>query len=252
MLKAVQHLRIGWYPGPGYLESGSLSGEKVALHLPHLAELYLLYLQDGELVLSTVELTSCPKMAQAWIQDTKSLCVRVEAADLKFLLLKDCIGTDLAATPPKDLLQNLTSLIVTKFYESGRHIIEDVDKMPQLEVLMYQGFPAARMPKSFPRSLERINLYPLDWHCDLPEGLEELDRLEVFVFSTNFESWEIKRPWAEMLPTQSLQSVKLGSSKYRRQESGGRVPFERYWSDRDDPHRMEVENAPRLDEIHPL
>ena len=248
MLKVVQHLRIGWYPGPGYLRSGSLFGEKVALHLPHLAELYLLYLQDGELGLS------CPKMAKAWIQDTKSLCIRVEAASLKFLLLEDCIGTELAATPPKDrsLLQNLTSLIVTRCYEPGRHIIEDVDEIPHLEVLIYQGFPAARMPKSFPRNLERINLYPLVWHCDLPEGLKELDRLEVFVFNTDFGSWKIKRLWAEMLPTHNLQSVKLGSLKYRRQESGGRVSFERYWSDCDDPHRMEVENAPRLDEVYPL
>ena len=239
-LKALQDLRIGWYPILGCIKSGSLHGERVALHLPHLIELYLLDLQDGELVLS------CPRLAEAWVQDTKALCIRLEDTILKALLLKACDKTKFVAAPHKDLLQNLTSLIVTRCSESGKHIIEDVGEMKQLQSLTYQEFPAARMPRSFPRSLERINLYPLDWRCNLPEGLKELSRLEVFVFNTDFKSWNLERPWVEMLPTHSLQNVKLGSSKYLRQENGGKVSFQQYWRDCDDPHRKEMTSVPPL------
>ena len=55
--------------------------------------------------------------------------------------------------------------------------------------------------------------------------------LEGFVFDTDCRSWDVKRPWAEILPIHSLQYVKLGSSKYLRREHEGKVSFQQYWWD---------------------
>ncbi|CAL5226937.1 g9818 [Coccomyxa viridis] len=67
-------------------------------------------------------------------------------------------------------------------------------------------------------------------------GLKDLPKLEVFVFDTNCRSWDVKRPWEEILPIHSLQYVKLGSSKYLRWEHEGRVYFQQsWWEDPPDP-----------------
>ena len=114
----------------------------------------------------------------------------------------------------EDKLQSLKSLSVRKCGFGGRHLIDNVGKMQCLQTLVYEGFPAAQMPRSFPQSLWKLELYPHDWPLDLPEGLKELYYLKSFEFDTAYVSWEIKRTLAELLPVDSLEELQLGSQKY--------------------------------------
>ncbi len=223
MLKAMQDLRIGWTQEHSSHQRGNLSGERVAWHLPQLLAVYLFDLQNGELVLS------CPKLYDAWFQGFKFMHVKLEDGALGGLVLNSCRGIQFAVSSSEDQFRRLIGLTVLKCIESGRHVIEDIGQMGCLECLIYRNFPAARMPSSFPRSLQKTDLYPLDWRCELPGGLKDLPKLEVFVFDTNCRSWDVKRPWEEILPIHSLQYVKLGSSKYLRWEHEGRVYFQQSW-----------------------
>ena len=75
-----------------------------------------------------------------------------------------------------------------------RHLTEDLGEMNCLQKLEYADFPQACMPRSFPQSLQEIELRPCDWFLDLPRGLKELHQLHSLQFDSDCESWEIRRP----------------------------------------------------------
>ncbi len=85
--------------------------------------------------------------------------------------------------------------------------------MESLQTLKYSGFPAALMPRAFPRSLRSIQLYPDDWACDLAPGLRELPELEYLEFFSDCKSWAVNRPLNELLPMDSIKLVYLDPTK---------------------------------------
>ena len=185
-----------------------MSRKRLTLRLPQLALLRVCNFGDGELVLS------CPKLTEARFIEVKALRVKVEDAVLEILELRECKGVSLALNSAEYQLQGLKMLTVVKCREKGRQVIEDLDKMPHLQTLVYGNFPAACMPRWFPQKLQKISLHPVDWCCDLPRGLKELSKLVEFSFQSNSQSWVFMQPWEELLPMDSLKYVTLGSSRY--------------------------------------
>ena len=168
-----------------------MSGEVLDLKLPHLVFLRLAFVRHGKLVLS------CPKLKKAWFDETKQLDIRIEDAILKYLLLDYCDEVDLAISSPRIQLRNLMVLRVWQCSEVGRRLIENLKHMARFADMVYEDFPAACMPASFQQSLEHIQLHPLDWRHDLPEGLKELSRPTSFRFRGKRKFWKMTRPLAE-------------------------------------------------------
>lgn len=210
MLTSLKNLTIGrWHHS-----ERDLSGEEVVLMLPNLACLFVSGFQDGKLVLS------CPRLDQAKFINTSSFQVTmVEDSGLKCLMLANCEEISFARDLRKSHFEKLNSLEVSGCTETGRHIIQDVSRMQNLEWLHYRDFPAACVPESFPQSLRSITLSPLEAHCELPEGLKELTNLTELRFGSYNMSWDFTKPLAELLPLDNLKSVSLGSSSFVRKDN---------------------------------
>ena len=220
-LKALQSLQIrpeGRYrPGPLRYD---MSGGKLVLEMPKLAFLFVCGLSNGELVLSA------PKVEQAWFGNNKSFQVSMmELHDLDFLFLKQCKEIQVAGAALEKQLPKLRSLMVSGCSEVGRLLIEDLGKMQRLEMVSYSDFPVSSMPASFPQSLEDIHLNPSRWYCDLPKGLKQCTKLKRLDFCTNRASLYFTKPWTELVPTDSLEKVTLGQSKYVRESKAGKAVF---------------------------
>ena len=198
-----------------------LSGEKLALKLPNLVIFHVGSPENGELLLS------CPKLAEAWLCCTHNLHVKVEHAVLQKVVLINCKQIQFAVRSPETQFHNLKSLYVSTSSESGKHIIQDISHMQTLQTLTYGGFPAACMPTRFPQTLQSLSLNPNDWCGDLPRGLKELTTLKTLAFFTEHTAWDFTLPWEEYLPIDSLETVTLRSSKYIRQDDGGKATFVR-------------------------
>ena len=202
-LRALHKLWVFW-ADPKYFPQRVVPHEKFALKLPHLVNLRMFVLVQGELILS------CPQLAIAYIAHAQSLHIKVEEVALERLDLVDCKSFQMEMQYPEPQLERLRNLHVADCSEVGRHLIEDVGLMRQLRRLYYGPLPAAYMPSSFPKSLKDLELIPVDWCCDIPGGLKELPKLTQFCFSTNLcKSWRTTRPLAELLPMDTLDSCKL-------------------------------------------
>ena len=217
-LKSLMIMPEGPYrPGPPRYD---MSGGKLVLKLPNLCFLFVCGLSNGELVLSA------PRVEGAWFSNSKSFQVSmIELQDLDFLLLKDCKDIQVAGAALEEQLPKFRSLIVSGSSEVGRHLIEDLGKMQRLKILSYSGFPAACLPRSFPQSLEDINLSPSNWYRNLPKGLKQCTKLKRLDFCTNRASLYFTKPWTELVPTESLEEVTLGQTKYVRQSNAGKAEF---------------------------
>ncbi len=224
MLTALRTLKFGCCPRPlGEPHSYcNLSREKLGLKLQHLVCLWFIGFEEGELTLS------CPKLAEAMFQGTNNVRIELEDAVPTSLRLTDCKDMQFAVTSPETQLQELADLAVIFCSEVGRHLIEDAGHMRRLEKLDYKPFPAARMPKCFPQSLCRLDLFALDWFQDLPAGLKDLHQLKDFWFSTDCSHWDVKRPLPELLPMDSpkLEIVSIGCHFYFRHGPEPKGPFE--------------------------
>ena len=213
------------FPGTGHRAYTDLAEEKLVLKLPHLAKLFLSCLENGELVLL------CPKLAEVTFLCTHAMRIDVEHAVLKSLSLINCQQIQFAVRSPEAQLHNLESLDVSSGSELGRHIIQDVAQMQYLQTLTYRDFPAACMPTRFPQSLQSLDLYPDSWCGDPPGGLKELTNQKNLTLFSNWPSqcmaWDFSLPWEEFLPTVSLETVILWSSKYVRHDDGGIASFVR-------------------------
>ena len=217
-LKLLMIVSEGPYrPGPPRYD---MSGSKLVLKLPNLCFLSVAGLSNGKLVLSA------PRMEHTWLINNKSFQVSMmELHDLDFLMLKDCKEIQVAGDALEKQFPKLRSLFVTESSEVGRHLIEDLDKMQRLERVAYSDFPASRMPRSFPKSLEDIDLNPSKWYCDLPKGLMQCTKLKTLSFCTNRASLYLTKPWTELVPLESLQEVNLGQSEYVRQSNAVEAVF---------------------------
>ena len=217
-LKSLMIMPEGPYrPGPPRYD---MSGAKLVLKLPNLCFLFVCGLSNGELVLSG------PKVEHAWFCNSKSFQVSMmELHDLDCLVMKECKEIQVAGDALEKQLQKFRSLIVSGSTEVGRLLIEDLGKMQRLKILSYSGFPAACLPRSFPQSLEDINLSPSNWYRDLPKGLKQCTKLKTLDFCTNRTSLYFTKPWTELVPTESLEEVTLGQTKYVRQSNAGKAEF---------------------------
>ena len=216
MLTALQKLELyGSHP------LDETSGETFTLKLPHLLSLYLSAPWQGELVLS------CPKLMQAEFSKASFLHIMVEDAALDDLVFTHCNKLHVAMA--RDPLYNLKLLIVQKCSEVGGRLIEEVSQMMCLQTLVYDNFPEACMPTSFPISLQEVFLNPLSWSSNLPKGLKGIQELRVFSFGIQSEfscdqvQWDITVPLAELLPLGSLEYLKLGSEVHIRTCRGARL-----------------------------
>ena len=238
-LTSLQRLRVYWPPSYCKLQMPSRRkpGPKLVLTLPHLVDLYLEHLEEGELVLA------CPRLARAELKYGRSLRLNVEDAAMEYLRVKDCYSVQLTMRFPAHQLGKLKELHVSGCTEIGRHLIEDVALMKCLRKLTYEDFPARRMPCSFPRSLQDIELLPVGW-CrdytrtggpkelrDLPEGLKELGELKRFYF---YKPFNMTRPPAELLPVDSLEVVSLYYDTYYPQSN--KEALDRLWKNK--PSRL--------------
>ena len=196
---------------------------KLVYKLPNLVEFLWLGIQplQEELVLAS------PKLTYVLFRESISMRVTVEDAALEEVNFIQCEEIQFTLESPQEQLKNLWSLEVEDCSEIGRHLIEDIHLMRNLENLCYEGFPATCMPTSFPKGLQCIQLAPFDWSQDLPGGLKELHNLKTFSFvSKSEESWDnntlsnIKRPFADLLPIDSLDCLHLGYNSYKRQPDG--------------------------------
>ena len=218
MLTALQELELGCVVRPDWDRIYcDLAGEKLIWKLPHLISLRMQLFNQGGVVLS------CPKLAKAKFTETISLHVEVEHAALESLTLFECYKFRHTLRSPRDQLQGLRSLDVLLCNEIGRQLIEDVPCMRQLQKLKYGapfGFPAACMPACFPHSLQKLELVPQSWACDLPGGLKELHELTCLRFQVapQCTSWVIVQPLHELLPFDCLEILELGSRFYSRRE----------------------------------
>ena len=206
-LTSLQRLRVHWPHSYRTLQMPSRRKpcSKLVLRLPRLLEVCLVHLEEGELVLA------CPRLARAELSHARSLRLNVEDAAIEALKCIGCNRVQMAMCFPEDQLKKLKNLYVRECKEIGRHLIEDVD-------LMMEGFHAARMPRSFPGSLQDSELSPIRWSRDdsrtggpqrlrdLPGGLKELQQLTRFCFS---KLWHMTRPPVELLPMDSLRAVHL-------------------------------------------
>ena len=200
----------------------TLSGKKLVWKLPHLDYLALCCLEAGTIVLS------CPKLAEVSLTRTKSLQVKIEDAALGTLLLSDSLSLQFVLESPETQLQSLNTLWVEDCIEEGRHLIQDVSHMINLQKLKYISFSAFPedgveiMPSSFPQSLQEIYMYTYDWCLDVPRGLKELHQLRSFIFHSLQKPWTFTVPLAWLLPVDSpkLEVVHVGwETYYRRDEA---------------------------------
>ena len=165
LLTALQKLELGCFNrNEWYREDCDLAGEKAVWKLPHLVSLCMYELWQFRVVLS------CPKMTKADFDRMEHLHVEAKHAALRTLILDYCNDLRYTLHSPEDQLQNLTSLVVLGCSEDGRHLIEDVSCMKQIQELEYKRFPAACMPAKFPQSLQDLILMPLSWARNLPGG----------------------------------------------------------------------------------
>ena len=121
MLTALQKLRLGcdaeeWY-------RYDLEWNNLAMKLPHLVSLRMYGLKHGGVVLS------CPKLAEAEIEETESFHIEVEEAALDCIFLRACKDFRFTVCSPEHQLQSLSSLIVTDCSEGNKHLINDVPCM---------------------------------------------------------------------------------------------------------------------------
>ena len=188
----------------------SLSGKTLTWKLPHLDHLAPCCLKEGTIVLS------CPKLAEISFARTESLRVKIEDAALEDLVLSHCYDNQFALDCPETQLQSLKKLAVEECFEEGRHVIEDVSHMVNLQELYYLDVPAECMPTSFPQSLQKITLYSHDWCLDVPKGLKDLHLLTAFIFNSTRRPWEFTEPLARSLPVDSLIWVSVGCETYCR------------------------------------
>ena len=214
MLPALQELgvesaRSGFVsvlePEEPYLD---LLGEELVLKLPHLVSFRLEGIQQGKLILA------CPELAEVELSDTRFLNLNIGDAILASLKLKSCEGVQVIMDCVGKQLQNLECLVLSKCGKVGRELIGYVSKLKHLQELEYTAFPTACMPQRFPQSLVRLSLAPSDWRSNVPKGLKKLHRLKDLTFRSDFRTWAITRPLAELLPTKSLQNLTLESRKY--------------------------------------
>ena len=140
MLTALRRLQISSrsWASP----DNSLAVETVALKLPNLASLNLIFIVQGEFDLS------CPNRSELSVLDSSLLHIMVENAALKCLWLAGSknVHFDLS----QDQIASLYSLYIRGRDKAHRHLTEDVCHMRGLERLQLLDFPSEIMPKSFP------------------------------------------------------------------------------------------------------
>ena len=125
--------------------------------------------------------------------------------------------------------------------ETGRHLFQDLDKRTNLEYVRYVDFPATCMPTSFSESLQEIELQPVDWSQGLLRGLKQLHNLKKFSFHCEWKFWDnvtlsnIRRPYADLLPIDSLDDLQLGFNCNERQPDGA-LQLSSYSGLHDTPH----------------
>ena len=224
------------------LSSCTYMSEGFELKLPHLNSLRVWNHGEGKLVLS------CPKLSQVWFSHNNSLRIRVEDAVLDNVALTHCKNVLLVVTFRDKWLQSLVDLDVRHSNEVGRRLIEDfsqmhrlckeigrqiiehLGRMQQLRILIYDNFPAACMPRTFPQRLQKIDLQHVDWCCNLPEGLKELCYLEDITFKSDSKPWMFTQQWVELLPMHSLKDVTLGFARFIRLSVRGQTVFQQICS----------------------
>lgn len=196
MLTALQTLR---------LDSGciDLSGETLHLKLPRLCSLHMSKVKQGELVLT------CPSLAEARFDNTKSLRIKVEEAALTSLVLFGCMEAQFALRSAVDQLENLETLRIELGSEVGRDLIEDIGQMRRLQELVYDDIPIARIPRRFPQRLQTMSLYSFDWFQDVAKSRVALAARLVH----DCKSWDDRtaRRLPELLPIDSLDYVQLAA-----------------------------------------
>ena len=226
-LKALRRLQLGWGgPSPACLRElhpyRNMAGEKLCLKLPHLVSLRLSTFKQCEILVSS------PKLAEVQVYDTESLHIVLEACALEDVTLMRCESIQLTRTSPQQQLQNMKCLLVTDSCEVGRHLIEDISHMRDLQELYYFQVPAECMPGNFPERLRRVRLHTTDWCYGLPGGLKDLPVLEHFHFYSDDVSWRITQPLAELLPLDNLDSLSIGvgiphrTCEYESKRCGGK------------------------------
>ena len=225
MLTSLRKLSLRVDLRPTHLSPGySMSGKTLTLDLPHLALLRIYDFGDGEIVLS------CPMLTEVRLIQTQALVIKVEDAVLEILELRECKGVSFAVKSAEHQLQGLKTLTVFKCKEIGRPIIEHLGRMQHLRTLIYDNFPAACVPRTFPQRLQKIDLQHVDWCCDLPEGLKQLCYLEDFTFKSDSKPWMFTQPWVELLPMHSLKDVTLGFARFIRLSVRGQIVFQQVCS----------------------
>ncbi len=231
MFTALRELCIGCHEYAigasydSYSPYHDLLGEELALKLPHLVSLRFQAFRRVKLVLS------CPKLTDARFVRSDSMHIAFENASLPTLVLKHCQKVTVATSSPKEQLQNMERLEVNDCSEEGSFIMEEIGfMMKHLKSLVYTEFPAVHMPNKFPQNLWKVVLCPLDWRSDLPEGLKDLRKLEIFYFNTRCESWKMMMPLAELLPMVGLKSLALATHAYSAKDirEGNFIPVEEF------------------------
>ena len=163
MLPALQKLSLDGNSLPGYRADGpwdrpysSMSGKRLALKLPHLVSLQLCGFKEGAIALS------CPKLSRLLLKETQSLQIEIKDAALESLVLLECASIQFAWESPHTQLQSMKSLSVEDCIEKGRHLLQDVGQMINLQTLTYLDLlvfsqdSTGCMPPIFPQSLQEI------------------------------------------------------------------------------------------------
>ena len=227
MLPALQKLSLDghgrhspYHKADGRLDTpySSLSEERLALKLPHLVSLQLCGLKKGAIALS------CPKLSKFSMVDIESIQVKIKDAALESLVLSKCHSIHFAWESPHTQLRSVKKLSVKDCIEKGRHLMQDVGQMINLQKLTYLDFlvffqdSAGCMPPTFPQNLQEIDLHMYDWCCDLPKGLKGLHELRKFCFTSMCRPWTFTVPLAKFLPSDNLETVSVGCERYRRSD----------------------------------
>ena len=164
---------IGMKVVPATNLTAALSGKRLALTLPHLVSLQLCGFKEGAIALS------CPKLSRLLLKETQSLQVEIKDAALESLMLLECASIQFAWESPQTQLQSVKSLSVEDCIEKGRHLLQDVGQMINLQTLTYLDLlvfsqdSTGCVPPIFPQSLQEITIHTYDWCCDLPIGTQE-------------------------------------------------------------------------------
>ena len=198
MLTALRKLRL-------HYGDYDLSGETLHLKLPCLGSLHMSKFRQGGLVLT------CPNLAEACLDRTRSLRVKIEEAALTSLVVQRCREAQFALRSAVDQLQSLNTLRVEYCSEAGRHLIEDIGMMRRLRDLVYDDIPLMRMPKRFPENLQTMRLYSYDWFPDVAKP--PVAFAACLDHDRHRTSWDhdMIRPLPELFPTDSLDHVQLAA-----------------------------------------